>query len=69
MNEGNRVELLRDFKGGWGSPTVKAGSKGIVVKTPGMFGSTYTVTFTDQGWSGKSVTVDGVKQQDLKRVY
>lgn len=66
MRKGDSVTAVREIKGGWGSPSVKAGSRGMIVKDS-MWSSTYTVTFTDQGWGGKSVTVDGVKEADLRR--
>jgi len=66
MNEGNRVVLLRDIKGGWGSSPVKAGSRGVIVKAS-MWSSTHSDTFTDQGWTDRSFTVNGVKERDLRR--
>jgi hypothetical protein len=67
MNQGNRVKAAREIKGsGWGSPSVPAGSKGTIVKAS-MWSNTYTVTFIDVGWSGKTITIEGVKQADLQR--
>lgn len=68
MNTGTRVKAVRDIKGGWTTPDVRAGSKGVIVDAS-AWSDRYTVTFTGQGLlGGGSVTVKDVAGKDLQRV-
>ena len=67
MNAGTKVKAVRDIKGRWTTPDVRAGSKGMIVSAS-AWSDTYTVTFTGQGLLGRgTVTVKDVAGKDLQR--
>lgn len=68
MRIGTRVKAVRDIKGGWTTPVVRAGSRGVVVRASAWSGK-HIVTFTGQGLlGGGTVTVKDVAGADLRRI-
>ena len=66
MRTGNEVRAVRKIEGGWTTPSVPAGSKGVIVQASPFF-DRYTVTFTNQGLLGGTVTLKNVSGADLQR--
>ena len=66
LRKGKSVKARHDVKAsGWGGDTVKAGSKGVII-AESTWSNKYKVTFTDQGWGNKDVTVDDLTADDIQ---